>query len=113
MMKKGIIGIVILAAVILAGTAGIHRYLESNTILQYGQIPDDTIPKQFDKVTYTIPTIDEEGNRSTQTFTVSNEKELGKIVKLVVRNDKVKKHEFINIDDIPDKVKRNLPVENF
>ena len=71
-------------AVILLSTIGVHRYLESTTVLEYGQIPNDTIPKQFDKVTYTIPTIDEEGNRSTQTFTVNNEKDLGKIVKLVV-----------------------------
>lgn len=113
MWKMGLkigIGLVV---IILLSVFGIHKYLASTTIFQYGTIPNDTIPEKYEEVTYTIPTIDEEGNRSTQTFTVKHGEQGGQIVKLFIRNDKVKKHEFINKEDVPKKIMENLPTNNF
>lgn len=113
MRKMGIkIGIVILVLIVVSAF-GVNKYLTATTIFQYGTIPNDAIPENIEEVTYTIPTIDEEGKRGTQTFTVKHQVENGKIVKLSVRNDKVKKHEFVGEKDVPEKIRQNLPTNNF
>lgn len=113
MRKMGIkIGLVILVMIVVSAF-GVNRYFSTTTIFQYGTIPNDAIPESIEEVTYTIPIIDEEGKRGTQTFTVKHQVEDGEIVKLSVRNDKVKKHEFVQETDVPEKIRQELPTSNF
>ncbi len=99
--------IVVLLLGIIMGVGG-YTYFNKNIVHLYGTIPEEHISDNFEKVEYTIPIIDEEGNRGTQTFTLENKVEKGEIIKLYVRNDKVKKYEFINKEDLPETVQNNL-----
>lgn len=113
MWKMGVKIATVFVVLVIIAFFGINKYITSTTIFQYGIIPNDTIPEKFEEVTYTIPTIDEEGNRGTQTFTMEHEMDNGHIVKLFIRNDKVKKQEIIAEEDIPKKVRGNLPTSNY
>ncbi|HLR69920.1 MAG TPA: hypothetical protein VK085_00635 [Pseudogracilibacillus sp.] len=109
-MSKNKNTIIVLAVlvIILIGLISWDQYTKSNTEQVYGKIPNETVPDDYDKIEYTIPVIDEEGNRGTQTFTVNNDDEVGHIVKLHILKDKVKKYEFITESQLPEKVKNNL-----
>ncbi|MBO1002312.1 DUF1093 domain-containing protein [Pseudogracilibacillus auburnensis] len=108
MRKKDLKKLLIAMAIIGIIVIGVNKYVNSKTIFQYGIIPEEAVPLKFDRVEYTIPIIDEEGNRGTQTFSMSNTVEKGRIIKLYVRKNKVKKYEFIKEDDLPETVKNNL-----
>ncbi|MEI3604143.1 YxeA family protein [Pseudogracilibacillus sp. SE30717A] len=83
-------------------------FFNTNTVHLYGTIPEEYVTSNFDKVEYTLPIVDEEGNHGTQTFIIEDTIQKGKVIKLYVRNDKVKKYEFISKEDLPEKVKKNL-----
>ncbi len=109
-MKKNKKTIVVLAVLvgILIALVSWNQYTKANTDYVYGKIPHETVPEKYDEVDYTIPVIDEEGNRSTQTFTIDNDEEIGQIVKLHVFNGKVKKYEFLEEKELPKTVQNNL-----
>lgn len=106
--NKNIIIVLVVLIIILISLVSWNQYTKSNTEYVYGKIPNETVPEHYEKIDYTIPVIDEEGNRGTQTFSIDNKEEIGDIVKLHVRNDKVKKHEFITEDQLPKAVQNNL-----
>lgn len=113
MVKKSIKGFVIIAVIVVLIAVGINKYIQSITTVEYGLLPKDPIPQVYEKVTYTIPTIDEEGHSNAQTFTVDNTELTKTMVKLAVRNDKVKKHEFVDNKDVPEHLKKKMPRTNF
>ena len=94
--------------IVLIALIGWNQYIKSNTTYVYGKVPQETVPDEYDKISYTIPVIDKEGQRSTQTFEVDTDEEIGKIVKLSIFNGKVKKHEFISENELPKTVQNNL-----
>lgn len=106
--NKNIIYVLIVLVIVLISLISWRQYTFSNTEYVYGVIPNETVPETYDKIEYTIPIIDEEGNRGTQTFTVDNTEKVGEIVKLHIRKDKVKKYEFITDKELPNGVKNNL-----
>lgn len=106
--NKKLVFLLVLLIIVFISLIGWRQYTISHTEYVYGMIPNETVPEEYDNVEYTIPIIDEEGNRGTQTFTVDNNEEVGDIVKLHVRKDKVKKYEFITDKELPDAVKNNL-----
>lgn len=108
-LKKNVkTSILVSLIVILIIIVGVNRYIHSTTEFVYGMIPEEAVPLKFEEIEYTIPTIDEEGNRGTQTFTLDNMVETGQIIKLHVRKDKVRKYEFIKEKDLPETVKNNI-----
>lgn len=106
--NKKLIYVLVVLIIVFISLISWRQYTISSTEYVYGMIPKETVPEEYDNVKYTIPIIDEEGNRGTQTFTVDNNEEVGDLVKLHVRNDKVKKYEFITDEELPEAVKNNL-----
>ncbi|HLR53129.1 MAG TPA: hypothetical protein VK078_00210 [Pseudogracilibacillus sp.] len=113
MSNKGIkIGIGV--ALFLAISAfGIYKYTESTADFQYGTIPEDFVVDDYEEVTYTIPTIDEDGERNTQEVTIKPEEEESCVIRLLVRDKKVKDHTFVTKEDVPKKILDNLPTGHF
>jgi uncharacterized protein YxeA len=103
MIILGMIGISILIVF------GINKYIASTTTIEYGAIPNDPLPKRFNEVTYTIPSIDEAGNLRTRTFTMDDKVEKDQIVKLFIRKGKVRKYELIQMENLPENIGGNLP----
>src|SRR5690625_4273863 len=106
--NKNLVIVLIVLIILLISLIGWKQYTDSNTEFVYGKIPNETVPEDYDQIEYTIPIIDEEGNRGTQTFTIDNNEEVGEIVKLHIRKDKVKKYEFISENELTKAVKNNL-----
>src|SRR5699024_9282353 len=94
--------------IVLIGLIGWNQYTKSNTTYVYGKVPQETVPDEYDKISYTIPVIDKEGQRSTQTFEVHTDEESGRIVKVSIYHEKVKKYEFIAEDQVPKPAQTNL-----
>jgi uncharacterized protein YxeA len=109
MGKKPFIIVLCLIGISILVVFGINKYIASTTMIEYGIIPDDSLPERYNKVTYTIPTIDEAGNHRIQTFTMDNKAEEDQVVKLFIRKDKVRKYELVQKDDLPKKIRENLP----
>lgn len=118
MSKKGIkigIGVALLLAV---SAFGIYKYTESTADFQYGTIPEDFVADDYEEVTYTIPTIDEDGERNTQEVKMKpeekpEEEKDSSVIRLLVRDKKVKEHTFIPKEDVPKKILNNLPTGHF
>jgi len=106
--NKNIVIVLIVLIILLVSLVSWNHYIDSNTEFVYGKIPNETVPEDYDQIEYTIPIIDEDGNRGTQTFTINNNEDVGEVVKLHVRKDKVKKYEFITEKELPKTVKNNL-----
>lgn len=106
--QKNIVIILVVLLILLVSLISWNHYIDANTEYVYGKIPNETVPETYDQVEYTIPIIDAEGNRGTQTFTIDNNEEVGEVVKLHVRKDKVRKYEFISENELPKAVKNNL-----
>lgn len=109
-MKRNKTTIIILSSlvIVLISLISWNQYTKSNTTYVYGKVPQETVPDEYDEISYTIPVIDKEGQRSTQTFEVDTDEEMGKIVKLSIFNGKVKNHEFISEGDLPTTIENNL-----
>jgi len=109
-MKRNKNTIIILSSlvIVLIGLIGWNQYTKSNTTYVYGKVPQESVPDEYDTISYTIPVIDKEGQRSTQTFEVDTDEEIGRIVKLSIFNEKVKKHEFISEEELPKTIQNNL-----
>ncbi|HLR23699.1 MAG TPA: YxeA family protein [Pseudogracilibacillus sp.] len=109
MLKKSILSIVIIAFLGALSVVGINKYIDSITSFEYGSLPEEQIPETYKNVTYTIPTVDEQGHANAQTFTMENGDKTNTTVKLKVRNDKVKAYEMIDKKDVPQNVKKKMP----
>ncbi len=106
--NKNIVIVLIVLIILLVSLVSWNHYIDSNTEFVYGKIPNEAVPEDYDQIEYTIPIIDEDGNRGTQTFTINNNEDVGEVVKLHVRKDKVRKYEFITEKELPKTVKNNL-----
>ena len=106
--NKNMIIILFSLVIVLVGLIGWNQYTKSNTTYVYGKVPQESVPDEYDTISYTIPVIDKEGQRSTQTFEVDTDEEIGRIVKLSIFNEKVKKHEFISEEELPKTIQNNL-----
>lgn len=114
MRKKGIIIGIGVALSLAISAFGIHKYMESTAAFQYGTIPEDSVAEDYEEVTYTIPTVDEDGERNAQEVTVKpEEKGESCVIRLLVRNNKVKDHKFVTKEDVPAKILDSLPINHF
>src|SRR5699024_964202 len=109
MLKKSILSIVIIAFLGALSVVGINKYIDSITSFEYGSLPEEQIPDTYINVTYTIPTVDEQGHANDETFTKENGEKTNTTMKLKVRNDKVKAYEMIDKKDVPQNVKNKMP----
>src|SRR5699024_4949606 len=87
---------------------GIYKYTESTADFQYGTIPEDFVVDDYEEVTYTIPTIDEDGERNTQEVTIKPEEEESCVIRLLVPDKKLKDHTFVTKEDDPTNILENL-----
>src|SRR5699024_8448363 len=92
---------------------GIYKYTESTADFQYGTIPEDFLVDDYKEVTYTIPTIDEDGERNTQEVTIKPEEEECCVSTLHVREKKVKDHTFVTKENVPKQILEKLPTGHF
>src|SRR5699024_5639439 len=109
-MKRNKNTIIILYSlvIVLIGLFGWIQYKKYNTKYVYVKVPQESVPDEYYTISYTIPVIDKEGQRSTQTFEVDTDEDIGRIVKLSIFNEKVKKHEFISEEELPKTIQNNL-----
>src|SRR5699024_9671516 len=92
---------------------GIYKYTESTADFQYGTIPEDFVVDDYEEVTYTIPTIDEDGERNTQEVTIKPEEEESCVIRLLVRDKQVKAHTLVSKEYVPKKILDKLPTCHF
>src|SRR5699024_642018 len=113
MSNKGIkieIGVALFLAI---SDFGIYKYTESTADFQYGTIPEDFVVDDYEEVTYTNPTIDEDVERNTQEVTIQPEEEESCVIRIIVRDKKVKDHTFVTKEDVPKKILDNVPTGHF
>src|SRR5699024_11397264 len=109
MLKKSILSIVIIAFLGALSVVGINKYIDSITSFEYGSLPEEQIPETYKNVTYTIPTVDEQGHAKAQTFTTENGDKTKRTVKLKVRKEKVKADEMVDKKDVLQNVIEKMP----
>src|SRR5699024_1297552 len=109
MLKKSILSIVIIAFLGALSVVGINKYIDSITSFEYGCLPEELFPETYKNVTYTIPTVDEQGQANAQTFTMENVDKTNTTVKLKVPKDKVKAYEMNDKTDVLHNVKKKMP----
>src|SRR5690625_6685218 len=109
-MKRNKNTIIILSSlvIVLIGLIGWNQYTKSNTTYVYGKVPQEAVPDEYDTISYTMPVIHKEGQRSTQTFEGDTDEDIGRIVKKSIFNEKVKKHEFISEENLPKTIQNTI-----
>src|SRR5690625_3072742 len=108
MLKKSILSIVIIAFLGALSVVGINKYIDSITSFEYGSLPEEQIPETYKNVTYTIPTVDEQGHANAQTLTMENGDKTNTTVKQKVRDEKEKAYEKNEKKDVPQNVKKKV-----
>lgn len=106
--NKTMIIVLIVLIVLLLSLVSWNQYIKANTTYVYGEIPQESVSTDYEKIEYTIPVVTEDGEKGTQSFTVDNQGELGNFVKLHIYKDKVKHYEFITKEELPKKVAKAL-----
>src|SRR5699024_8956678 len=109
-MKRNKNTIIILSSLVIAVISVIswNQYTKYTTTYVNGKVTQETVRDEYDTISYTIAVIDKEGQRSTQTFEVDTDEGIGRIVKLSIFNEKVKKHESISEEELPKTIQNNL-----
>lgn len=106
--NKNMIIVLVVLIVLLLSLISWNQYIKSNTSYVYGEIPQESVPNNYEKIEYTIPVVDTNGKRGTQSFSIDNEKEIGNFVKLHMYKNKVKKYEFVTKKELPEIVEKKL-----
>src|SRR5699024_168545 len=109
MLKKSILSIVIIAFLGALSVVGINKYIDSITSFEYGSLPEEQIPETYKNVTYTIPTVDEQGHANAKTFTIEKKDKMNTTVKLKRTSGKIKAYEMIDKKDVTQNVREKMP----